>query len=457
MRSLLDSTKCNFKLLKYSHQILNYVSLVKKGNVMNNLFYISNRMHRVMICFILCMILLVLSCDEDNQENNEPVQDPRILWTYPIEDSHSCSPAIDNDNTIYISSGTGLLAIHPDGSLKWECILGTNVDTPVIGEDGTIYAQDYMCNLFAIGADGVKKWEFIIEIPFHIGFKTPAIGPDGTIYVVGDSLYAINPDGSKQWAYINNNGNYKPGIVATYSTPTVASDSTIFIALPGEWGFELVALHPDGTVKWISFVQECSFVCGSITIDSEGTLYFPGETGGGEENYFYAYHPDGSLKWIHTITGSRPIRASASIGEDGTIYIGTKASDAKEAEFMALDPADGSVNWTFTAVCTHGVPDDIYISAAVGADGIIYFGAENSFFYALDSEGTVVWTVDFEPVNGGQPGSSSPAIGQDGTIYVTVFGEGALLFALQSTSMGLANSPWPKYRQNNKNTGRGIF
>lgn len=404
----------------------------------------------------LGLVIFVLSCSKDEPNNNEPSQDPRILWTYPIEDSHSCSPAMGTDNTIYISSGTGLLAIHPDGSRKWECILGTNVDTPVIGEDGTIYAQDYMCNLFAIGADGVKKWEFRIEIPFGIGFKTPAIGPDGTIYVVGDSLYAINPDGSKKWAYLNDVGIYPPGHLATTSTPTVAADSTIYIVFHIDLRLDLIALHPDGTEKWISSFTESNYICGSITIDDDGTLYFPGETGGGDEHYFYAVHPDGSLKWIHTVMDSLMIRASASIGEDGTIYIGTKASEEREAKFMALNPIDGSVKWTFTAVRTHGVPDDIYISAAVGADGIIYFGAENSFFYALNPEGVEVWTVDFEPINGGQAGSSSPVIGPDGTIYVTCFGEGALLFALKSTSMGLANSPWPKYRQNNRNTGRGV-
>ena len=422
---------------------------------MNNLFYMSYGMHRNMIFLILCMVFLVLSCDKDDQENYVPFQDPRILWTYPTGDSHSCSPAMDTDNTIYISSGTGLLAIHPGGSLKWECILGTNVDTPVIGEDGTIYAQDYMCNLFAIGADGVKKWEFRIEIPVG-GFKTPAIGPDGTIYVVGDSLYAINPDGSRQWAYLQDQTRgSRTGDLATSSTPTVASDGTIYIVLHPELRLDLVALHPDGTEKWISSFTESYYISGSITIDSDGTLYFPGETGGEEEHYFYAVHPDGSLKWIHTVMDSLKIRASASIGEDGTIYIGTKASEEREAKFMALNPANGSVKWTFTAKRTHGVPDDIYISAAVGSDGIIYFGAENSFFYALDPEGIVVWSSEIGLLTGGQPGSSSPVIGPDGTIYVTTFGEGALLFALKSTSMGLANSPWPKYRQNNRNTGRG--
>lgn len=153
-----------------------------------------------------------------------------------------------------------------------------------------------MCNLFAIGADGVKKWEFRIEIPVG-GFKTPAIGPDGTIYVVGDSLYAINPDGSRQWAYLQDQTRgSRTGDLATSSTPTVASDGTIYIVLHPELRLDLVALHPDGTEKWISSFTESYYISGSITIDSDGTLYFPGETGGEEEHYFYAVHPDGSLK-----------------------------------------------------------------------------------------------------------------------------------------------------------------
>ena len=47
---------------------------------------------------------------------------------------------------------------------------------------------------------------------------------------------------------------------------------------------------------------------------------------------------------------------------------------------------------------------------------------------------------------------SSPAIGSDGTIYVGSYDN--KLYALTSTSLGLADSPWPKFGQNNQNTGR---
>lgn len=47
--------------------------------------------------------------------------------------------------------------------------------------------------------------------------------------------------------------------------------------------------------------------------------------------------------------------------------------------------------------------------------------------------------------------SSSPAIGNDGTIYIG--SDWKYLYAIKSTSMGLANSPWPKFQKDNKNTG----
>ncbi|MGB4374776.1 MAG: PQQ-binding-like beta-propeller repeat protein [Defluviitoga tunisiensis] len=45
--------------------------------------------------------------------------------------------------------------------------------------------------------------------------------------------------------------------------------------------------------------------------------------------------------------------------------------------------------------------------------------------------------------------NSSPAIGSDGTIYVG----SDCLYAIQGESGGLADTPWPKFRKNNRNTG----
>jgi hypothetical protein len=51
----------------------------------------------------------------------------------------------------------------------------------------------------------------------------------------------------------------------------------------------------------------------------------------------------------------------------------------------------------------------------------------------------------------------SPALADDGTLYVATHGiidsEHFALIAMNTGSHGLADSPWPKFRQNNANTG----
>jgi len=46
---------------------------------------------------------------------------------------------------------------------------------------------------------------------------------------------------------------------------------------------------------------------------------------------------------------------------------------------------------------------------------------------------------------------SSPAVGSDGTVYVGSYDH--KLYAINSSSEGLADSPWPKFRHDNHNTG----
>ncbi len=52
----------------------------------------------------------------------------------------------------------------------------------------------------------------------------------------------------------------------------------------------------------------------------------------------------------------------------------------------------------------------------------------------------------------GDPVSSSPAIGSDGTVYVG--SRDKKLYAIKTDSKGLAKSPWPMRGQNPQHTGR---
>jgi len=132
----------------------------------------------------------------------------------------------------------------------------------------------------------------------------------------------------------------------------------------------------------------------------------------------------------------REIQSSAAIAPDGTIYIGNFPGEL----FALRDPGAGdtlAVEWSFHpegASSFHATP-------ALGTDGTLYIGFSTGgatpeargTFYALRGAAGVspqaVWTVDLGP--GRQ--TSSPTLGDDGTIYV-VSGAGKL-FAIAPDGM----------------------
>ncbi len=105
----------------------------------------------------------------------------------------------------------------------------------------------------------------------------------------------------------------------------------------------------------------------------------------------------------------------------------------------ALKPTDGSQKWSFA---TEG---PVYACPAIGADGTIFVGSTDGYFYALNPDGTKKWRLET-----GRIDVSNPAIGADGTIYVG----GVYIFAINSNCGGLATSPWPKFHHDARNTGR---
>ena len=276
-----------------------------------------------------------------------------------------------------------------------------------------IIKVNYLKNYFGPSNDEGKKWSF--ETEGYIG-SSPAIGSDGTIYIgSGDgNLYAINPDGTEKWSF-ETEGHIE-------SSPAIGSDGTIYVG--SYWSGRLYAINSDGTEKW-SFETE-DRISSSPAIGSDGTIYVGSRWSG----WLYAIYPDGTEKWSFE-TGS--VESSPAIGQDGTIYV-----VSWDSRLYAINP-DGTEKWSFEV--------DPYISSspAIGQNGTIYVGGKGRL-YAINPDGTKKWSFE----TGGDV-DSSPAIGQDGTIYVGS-GDGKL-YAIEGNSGGLADSPWPKFGKNNRNTG----
>lgn len=92
-------------------------------------------------------------------------------------------------------------------------------------------------------------------------------------------------------------------------------------------------------------------------------------------------------------------------------------------------------------------------SPAIGTDGTIYTGSVDSMtVYAFSSTGKLMWHFTAKDGIG-----SSPAIGKDGTVYAASWDN--KVYALASSSKGLANSAWPMFHHDLRHRGDagGLF
>ena len=104
--------------------------------------------------------------------------------------------------------------------------------------------------------------------------------------------------------------------------------------------------------------------------------------------------------------------SSPAIGVDGTIYVSSGDNFHSGGILLyALDGATGAKKWDFM-IAPEGTPDGSS-SPAIGPDGTVYVGSMDSKVYALDgASGAKKW--DFET---GAYVYSSPAVGADGTVF----------------------------------------
>ena len=347
-------------------------------------------------------------------------RDTMRIWRYRINPglatSNISSPAIGSDGTIYVGSQDSLLyAINSDSTLKWRFPAeGVVRSSPAIGADGTVYISSFSHRLYAVNpADGSLKWSYLTHGDIS---SSAAIAADGTIIFgsYDDTIYALNPDGTLKWKYGTGQD--------VYSSPSIAADGTVYCGSNDDY---LYALTSSGTLKWR--FETNRDIQGSPAIGPDGTVYI-----GSRDGILYAINPDSTLKW--TLLTNSQIYGSPAVAPDGTIYVGSS-----DNLFYAVNP-DGSTKWRYVT------GDDVNSSPAISTNGTIYFGSNDDNLYALSPDSALVFKYPTD-----NDIESSPTIGADGKVYFV--GYDGYLYQLKGTSP-LAGSAWPKFRHDLKNAGR---
>lgn len=321
--------------------------------------------------------------------------------------------AAGEGGTIYVAAegarftetGHGLFALAPDGEIRWSLDMAAPIRTTPLVEAGSLLFGAYDGAFHAVTLDGLPLWKYEPEdLSQRISLSSPVKARDGTIYFGdhGDTLQAISSTGTPIWSFATDD--------AIRAAPAIGPDGTIYV---GSNDYVFYAINPDGSTRW-SF-ETGGRIDSPATLATDGTIYF-----GSADGNLYALNPDGSEKWVVSVGKGQIVVASPALGQDGTVYVGTTGTtplgtsqDQQVASysFLAIDP-DGQVKWEYT------LPHWVRSSAAVVADGSIYFGSWDGNLYSLSPDGDLNWKIRLGDVSVEQGIEASPAVAPDGTIYV---------------------------------------
>jgi len=341
------------------------------------------------------------------------------LWQLPdIVDSNQCRISIvpgepDPSNESVLS---GVFTIHPDfvhlpTAANWKTLGGNFKRTGLSNYNGPEI--------------GCVKWQFETDkaIPSSI-----TIGPKNRVYIACENgkLYVLDSEtGLPIWSYDTG--------VPLINTATIGPDGTAFV---GGIDNTLYAIDLNGNLRWTHVTD--GFIYSSVAVSPDGTIYACSQDGS-----LYALGWDGSELWEFKASipgpgGTGSILASPAIAQDGTIYIGA----LYDPNLYALNPHDGSIKWSckFEFQTDPSDPNSEiksawpFASPVIAPDGTIYQTLlYDTCLYAIEPEnGNVKWSKELAdpcmpwfgpdyPAKYPNPdGWSEPALGPDGTIYVSL-------------------------------------
>jgi outer membrane protein assembly factor BamB len=344
-----------------------------------------------------------------------PAQSP-ILWTFHLSERDCTStPALAPNGVIYVGNFDGnLLAIGPDGKLKWSFKTGLEIkSSPAVADDGSIYFGSRDRKFYALTPAGKLKWSFATAA---WNDSSPAIATDGTVYFGSwdTNFYALNADGSLKWKFPSG------GIID--SSPAIGADGTVYF---GSHDQNLYALSPDGKLRW-KFPTRGP-ITSSPAIGDDGSVYFASTDGN-----LYALRANGTQQWRSRTGGASE---SSPILGNGVIYV------IAGMQFYSISSA-GEKNWGWT---TTQVWNDT--TPVVLANGDAYFAWPWFSLVGVRPSQPIVEQIKLD----GNITSSLTAA-DNGTIY---FDCGPDLVAVTPTNAAPpAKSPWPMFRANPQHTGR---
>ena len=344
--------------------------------------------------------------------------------------------------------------------VKWKFeTSGSVVNSISIGFHNRVHLSCEDGRLYTLSADGVLLWIVDVNCPL---LSTPSLDNDGNLYIGGESgeVYAVDPNGRLKWVYRTGG--------AIYSRPAIGSNGNVYVGSTD--GF-LYALGQDGSELWQFQTKGPGILSnGSIYASPEfrthgraGTVYI----GGLYDPNLYALNPNnGSVKWVcnfelYRIYPSYPkyvnpdyanpggwIFTSPVIAPNGTIY----QSLLQNSHLYAIESINGEILWATNMfdldsrwfdvndVIEYGASDG-WSEPALGPDGTIYVSLDDPYLRAVRPDGSIKWVTRL-----GDDGAFTLAVDKDGFVYAA--SDDGYIYVVSPDGMEVARietGGWPAF------------
>jgi len=262
-------------------------------------------------------------------------------------------------------------------------------------------------------AEGRVRWT--LEADSADLWWRPALAPDGTAYVHGSQgfVYAAAPDGGLRWT---SQVDWYP-----YGPPTAASDGSLYLA-----SIQTVfGLNADGSPRWRFTDPGAQGVTVGPNVGPDGDLYLAYDFGLGAA----ALSQEGQLLWSNP--GDPTIFQYGGTGAEA-VFGPSRAGGPIDQMYVAVDRRLDAHLYAFTLdgqqrfAVPIGAQDSPFMQQqtqpAVGPDGTVYVTHMKGY--------GIGWALEaFDPADGrsrwyveGGGDMTPPEVGPDGTVYYVTFG-----------------------------------
>ena len=339
--------------------------------------------------------------------------------------------------------------------------------TAAVDTDGTIIFGGANGTLYALNSDGSTKWTSSIGSPI---LSSPAITCEGDLFFGADNgrLYsAKSTNGTVNWSVllsgsvraspaVSNDGEVYVGTTAGVFYAVRATDGLVLRRYPtsGNIGAIYSSATIDGnTVVFASdgqrvyvldrttFAVSCSTAALGAGIRSSPAVDSTGIYVGRDDGMVIKINKSTCATMATSPVLGTQVRSSPAIYD--YVYVGVVSASGA---VVALDKT------ALTVVSSMLLSGASYSSPAIAEDGTIFIasnGSPDGYLWALTRSGSS-FAVSFQYQLTGQPAGASPSINTNGNIYI---GSSWGFYAVSGTSALSSSADYPKFRLNMFNSG----